>query len=79
MEERAEADAQKYWRYPLSAITALGVDLPAMIVGNAAVVAVAVITSPITVPIAVGEAIDQACYSPDSSVPTNIEDDSEQQ
>lgn len=73
MEERAEADAQKYWRYPLSAITALGVDLPAMIVGNAAVVAVAVITSPITVPIAVGEAIEQACYSPASSVPTNAE------
>lgn len=58
--DSAHATSAKYWRYPLSVLTAVTVDAPLTIAGNAVIASVFLVTSPITVPIAICEALERS-------------------
>ena len=51
LEDSAHTTSEKYWRYPLSILTAVVVDVPLTLLGNTALGVGTVVTAPVTLPI----------------------------
>ena len=51
LEDSAHSTSEKYWRYPLSILTAVAVDAPLTLLGNTALGVGLVVTAPVTLPI----------------------------
>ena len=51
LEDSAHSTSEKYWRYPLSILTAVVVDVPLTLLGNTALGVGTVVTVPVTLPI----------------------------
>ena len=51
LEDSAHSTSEKYWRYPLSVLTAVAIDAPLTLLGNAVLGGGLVVTAPVTLPI----------------------------